>query len=172
MQNPLGTLENEHEILFKAIETGKGIQKISDDSCYHELMHDYIICIRNYTELIHYPKEEQVLYPLLRDRTKNMSAEFMHEICDNHEDFKSMLAEVENLFTVHDHARLRKVMNDYLDELAEHLHRENVIILSAARTLLSETEKKEINQAFSDLDAKNRDKANLQKCLSDLAARL
>ncbi|HEX7413934.1 MAG TPA: hypothetical protein VF411_12650, partial [Bacteroidia bacterium] len=90
MKNPIELLQKEHEIMLQAVATGKEIQKVTEEKLYFSLVHDYIIFIRNFTEIYHYPKEENVLFPMLRNRSEKMNAEFIYEICDNHEDFKSL----------------------------------------------------------------------------------
>lgn len=163
MKNPIKILQEEHLLLLQAIETGKQIQKIEDDNLYYTIIHDFIVFIRNYSEIYHHPKEENVLYPLLKNRSEKMNADFMHEICDNHEDFKSLIAEIENLYVICDYKNLRKAMLNYFKVFEEHIKRENAIILSVAEKLLTEAEKENITNLFNKIDEKNGDKENLKK---------
>lgn len=172
MKDPIKILEEEHDLLFQAIKTGVEIQKIEDDKLYHNLMNDFILNIRNYTETFHYPKEEQIFYPVLQNKSSKMSPDFIHEICDNHEDFKHHMAEIENLFVFQDYKRLRPTMLKYLHDLEEHLNRENKLILSVSHSLLSTEELESIYLDFVELDQKNRDKTSLKKNLTELAEKI
>ena len=163
MKDPIRILQDEHTVLLEAIITGRALQKTIDNTVYYKLMHDFIIFIRNFTEIYHYPKEENILFPLLQNRSAAMTKEFIHEISDNHEDFKSMIAEIENHYMIQDSIQLRKTMNNYFEVLAEHIKRENKIILSAADKILSITEKKNIYDQFEKTDKKNGEKEELKK---------
>jgi len=165
MKNPIELLQEEHTFILEAIEIGKEIQKVEEDKVYFNLIHDFILFIRNYTEIYHYPKEENIFYPLLRNRSEKMTDEFIHEVCDNHEDFKSMMAEIENAFTAHDYSLLRNTMGKYIAALEDHIKRENKIILSAANKLLKENELESISKEFKILDEKYGDKEQLIKNL-------
>lgn len=163
MKDPIRILQDEHTFLLEAIDTGRALQKTIDNKVYYNLMHDFIIFIRNFTEIYHYPKEENILYPLLQNRSAAMTEEFIHEISDNHEDFKSMIADIENHYMMHDYIQLRKTMNNYFEVLVEHIKRENKIILSVADKILSITEKKNIYNQFEKTDKKNGEKEELKK---------
>lgn len=163
MKNPIKILKEEHNLLLHAIETGKHIQDLKDNEYYYELMHDLIIFFRNFTEIYHYPKEENILYPILRSRSEKMSPEFIHEICDNHDDFKAMVAEIENHYLLHNYLSLRITMKKYLEELADHIRTENHVIFSVAGQLLSEKECEEIYDEFMDVDKKYGEKQELRK---------
>ena len=163
MKNPIKILQEEHKILLSAVSLGYEIQKVQDEEEYRHLINDFILFIRNYSETYHFPKEEDVFYPLLRDRSKSMNAEFMHEICDNHEDFKALVAEIENHFSAYDYPRLRATMDRYLSEMFNHMNQENRVILSTAASLLSEREMNELFDAFVDYDEQHGEKENLEK---------
>ncbi len=156
-------MQEEHNLLLHAVETAKHVNDLKDNEYYYELMHDLIIFFRNYTEIYHHPKEENILYPVLRSRSENMSATFIHEICDNHEDFKALVAEIENHYVLRNYAFLRITMKKYLDELTEHIHTENQVILSVAKQLLSKEESAMIYDEFMKVDEKFGEKQALRK---------
>jgi hemerythrin-like domain-containing protein len=161
MENPIQTLLEEHNILLKATESSKALQNIANDSLYRKLLHDVIIFFRNFTEIYHHPKEEDFLYPLLRNRSENMSEKFIKEIFDNHEDFKSLMAEIENYYISFNYKLLRSTFNAYLKLMKEHILRENSIVLSVAEKILSKEELIVLAQGFKQLDEKNGEKNEL-----------
>ncbi|MBL0047841.1 MAG: hemerythrin domain-containing protein [Bacteroidetes bacterium] len=157
----INTLLEEHKVLLQAIETSKEIQKIKDNDRYFTLMYDMIIFFRNFSEIYHHPKEEGILYPILRNRSANLSTEFMHEICDSHEDFKSIMAEIENVYILYDYKQLRILVSKYMEYLEDHIKKENKIILSVSKSLLNERELDMVATEFDRLDNRHGDKAEL-----------
>lgn len=155
------TLLDEHKVLLQAIETTKEIQKVKEDNHYFELMYDMIIFFRNFSELYHHPKEEEILYPLLRNRSAILSAEFMHEVCDNHEDFKSIMAEIESAYIVYDYQHLRRLVDKYMGYLEAHIKTENKIILSITKSILNEHELALVAAEFKKMDERLGDKPQL-----------
>ncbi len=154
MNNPIQILHEEHLVLLEAVETTKQVQKIQDNKQYRWLIHDLILFFRNFTEIFHHSKEEQILYPVIKNRAEKMSDRFLYEICDNHEDFKAMIAEIENHFENRDYRMLRKTMDTYLKELVEHIEKEEGEILQISAKLLLKNEIEKINEEFKMLDEK------------------
>ncbi len=161
MNNAISILLDEHSLLLKAIKTAEKIQKIEDNKFYLEVMQGVISCFKTFSEIYHYPKEEKILYPLLVKRSHYMSVEFIHEICDHHEDFKSLMKEIEVAHNTSDLRTLRKVTDEYLTLLEEHIRKENSIILSVAGVLLTEEEAEFILEEFNALDKQHGEKEKL-----------
>lgn len=161
MKNPIKQLQEEHQLLLQAIKAAGQIQNIKDDKAYHSRMNDVILFFRNFSEIYHHPKEEQIFYPALKNKSAQMSDEFLFEICDNHADFKSLMAEIENFYVLYDYRQLRNTFANYLEVLAAHIKRENKIILSVADQMLSDAEKKKISEEFDRLDERFGDKEQL-----------
>lgn len=172
MNNPVEILKDEHKLLLNAVKVAKRIQNLSDDETYYELIRDMILFLRNYTETYHHPKEEYYLYPLLQNRAKGMNSEFVHEICDNHQEFKALMAAIENHFVMYDYRLLRITMNEYLVTLEEHIKRENRLILSIAENLLTREELNKVYKDFVVLDKKDGGKDQFRKSFVKLSKRM
>lgn len=166
------TLLDEHKVLLQAIETTKDIQKVEDDGQYFDLMYNMIIFFRNFSEIYHHPKEEEILYPLLRNRSAILSAEFMHEVCDNHEDFKSIMAEIESAYIVYDYKQLRHLVDKYMSYLEEHIKTENKIILSLTKSILNEHELSIVATEFKKMDERLGDKPELIESVKKIKLQL
>ncbi len=151
----------EHNLLKKAIETTKQIQKIEDNETYHKALNDIILFFRNFSETYHHPKEENILFPLLMKHSKDVNAEFIHEITDNHEDFKCLMAEIENAFVIYDYKLLRALVNQYITYMDEHIKMENRMIMNLVPKILDEKELETAFTEFVKLDNKFGDKARL-----------
>ncbi len=174
MNNPIHILHKEHMFLLEAVATTKEVQKIQDNKQYRWLIHDLILFFRNFTELYHHPKEERVLYPILKNRAEKMNDRFIYELCDNHDDFKALIADIENYFESRDYRMLRKTMDTYLMELAEHIEKEEREILHISANLLLKVEIEKINEEFNALDEKlgNDEKNKLEKIIKNINSQL
>ena len=172
MNNPVEILQEEHRQLLYAVHVARQIQKVDDEETYRELVRDMIIFLRNYTEAYHHPKEEYYLYPLLQNRARSMSEEFVHEVCDNHQEFKALMAAIENHYVMYDYRLLRKTMNDYLDVLSEHIRRENKVVLGVADKLLTAQETRKMAADFAVLDKQDGGKNSLEKNLENLSKKI
>jgi hemerythrin-like domain-containing protein len=172
MKNPIKLLHDEHQLLLSAVNLGMELQKVNDNETYRTLVRDYLLFIRNYTELFHYPKEEDFLYPLLKNRSEKMDEDFMHEICDEHEDFRYFIAEIEIHYANCDYTRLKATMKNYLNEMFNHINRENKIILGVASKLLSKKELEKLYFDFIEFDQHQGDKSELEKDFLKLKLKL
>ncbi|HQQ94906.1 MAG TPA: hemerythrin domain-containing protein [Bacteroidia bacterium] len=163
MRNPLKILQEEHNILLSAVKLGLNIQKVENNEEYRHLVNDFILFIRNYSEIYHFPKEEQFLYPILRNRSEQMGEEFLYEIYDNHEDFRAMVSEIEIHFANYNHDLLRSVMTRYLREMFDHMNQENRVVLNNASALLTEQEMESLYEKFMIHDEKHGEKKHLER---------
>lgn len=155
MMDPIKILQEEHKLLMKAVETASRIQKIEVDETYYRLLKDIIIFFKVFSEIFHYPKEENILYPVLLKYAKKMDSTFLNEISDNHDDLNSLMAEIETHYLHYDIKELRKTMNKHLVDLTKHVKRENKIILKTVNTLITDSEKQAIYDKFIELDKNN-----------------
>lgn len=174
MQTPVQILHYEHMVLLEAVATARDVQKIQDNKQYRWLLHDLILLFRNYTEIYHHPKEEQILYPVIKNRAEKVNDRFMYELCDNHDDFKAMIADMENYFESRDNRMLRKTMDMYLNELNEHIEKEEREILHLMANLLTKDEAVKINEEFKALDDKlgENEKEKLEKIIQNINTQL
>lgn len=172
--NPIQILHAEHEMMLNAVKTAGEVQKIKDNKQYRWLIHDVILFFRNYSEIFHYPKEEQILFPVIKSRSKEINDKFLYELGDNHDDFKALMAEIENFFESHDYPMLRKSIENYLSDLTRHIGREEKEILHISANLLDDTEIQDINEEFLLLDGKlgEKEKENLEKIISNINSQL
>lgn len=157
----LNILLEEHNLLLKAVETTKNIQKIMDNEVYYTQAQGIILFFRNFTEIYHHPKEDDILYPLLRNRSETLSGELLYEICDNHDDFKIMIGNIEDTYLCYHYDELRNATDIYIQALEKHIRRENEIVLSVALTLLDETEWETVLNQFNEHDERNGYKEDL-----------
>ena len=150
----INILLEEHNLLLQAVETARRIQKISDNDTYYTQIRGIILFFRNFTEIYHHPKEDNILYPMLRKHKLNKSEEFIYEVGDNHDEFKRMIADIENTYLFYNCEQLRKTTAIYIQALADHVRKENQIVLSVAESLLDLEELEKASKQFELLDEK------------------
>lgn len=174
MLTPVEILHREHMVLLEAVNTTRDVQKIQDNKQYRWLLHDLILLFRNYTEIYHHPKEEQILYPVIINRAEKTNDRFMYELCDNHDDFKAMMADIENYFDSRDYRMLRKTVDTYLNELTEHIEKEEREIIYISDKLLTLAEIEKINEEFKNLDDKlgENEKEKLEAIIQNINSQL
>ena len=170
MNNPINVLKDEHELLLSAISTAKQIQEIRNNEQYHNKVHDMILFFRNFTELYHHPKEDQILYPVIKGRNKHVSDELIHELCNHHEDLEQLLADVIDAHVAYEYTNLRQTMDRYLKELSAQIESENLTILNVADGLLSDEESGSLFEEFLALDRKDGTKDTLHKRYAKIAS--
>jgi hemerythrin-like domain-containing protein len=150
----INILLEEHRLLLQAVETAKRIQGISDNDTYYTQIRGIILFFRNFTEIYHHPKEDNILYPMLRKHKLNKSEEFINEVGDNHDEFKRMIADIENTYLFYNCNQLRKTTAVYIQAMADHVRKENQIVLSIAESLLDAEELEKALQQFESFDEK------------------
>lgn len=148
----INVLLEEHKLLLQAVETTRIIQKVLDNEIYYTQIRGMILFFRNFTEIYHHPKEDDILYPLLRNRSQVISPEFLYEVCDNHDDFKNMIGDIEDSYLFYHYDELRNATDIYINALEKHIRKEDGIVLSVAHTLLDEKELETVLQEFQDHD--------------------
>ncbi len=148
----INILLEEHKLLLQAIETTRQIQKIEDNEIYYTQIRGIILFFRNFTEIYHHPKEDDILYPLLRNRSVIISPELLYEVCDNHDDFKSMIADIEDTYLFYHYDQLRNATDIYIQALEKHIKKEDEVVLSIAATLLNEDELETVLREFKNHD--------------------
>ena len=169
MHDPIKVLQAEHHALRSALHTASQIQAIKDDDLYRTRVHDIILFFREFTERYHYPKEDGILYPVLRDV---VGAEVISDMYDSHEDMEQLLADIIDAHVNYDHALLRSSMDMYINKLRSQIDREDKELLEEAGRSLSPAQASKIYQEFIDLDKKDGLKEVLYKNYHKISAQM
>jgi hemerythrin-like domain-containing protein len=155
MNNPVSILREEHELLFNAIDKARQVQNIQDNDVYHTMIHDIILFFRNFNEICHHAKEDKILFARLEGRTQKITAAFVNEMCNNHEDLEQFISEIVDAHVLYDYRTVRLAMDKYISELSEQLEIEEREILTIADALLSNEESEDIMAEFARHDARH-----------------
>ncbi len=153
--NPyLEILYHEHDIIISATEKIKKAKFLigSDPGQYENTIRELLNFFRSYADNYHHHKEEIILFPEMNKRNELMKDGIINEMLENHEDFREMLQQAENMLNKSDFAVAQKYLETYCERLLEHIAVENEEVFQIAESLFSEKELEEIYFRFLDTD--------------------
>ncbi|MCF8460949.1 MAG: hemerythrin domain-containing protein [Flavobacteriales bacterium] len=154
MNNPIDTMLHEHDVISQAadiVETLNGAWEDDADG-YAEKATKLIAFFREYADDYHHRKEEDVLFPALKDHPDFVLEEMVDEFEQHHEDFREYAADAESALADGDHAASYKHLKAYVSDLLDHIAAENDEIFVLAENLLSENDLETIYFRFEDID--------------------
>ena len=161
-KNPVKVLYDEHEIIISAITVSKAAQKLIADKpdVYEKVIIELIAFFRQFADQYHHYKEEIILFPEMNKKNELLEDGVIKEMFNNHEEFRDMLAEIENCLNKKDYANTQVKLNNYCEALLDHIAVENDEVFQMAESLFNEDELEKIYFKFEDCD---RDKGELKK---------
>lgn len=157
MNNPFTLLYEEHDVILGAIRRGKALQGLwnTDPDKYISEMKRLLAFFREFADGYHHRKEEEVLFPAIKNHPDFVLEEIIDEFEQHHEDFRGYGNEIEECLDLGENERSFKVFNRYCSELEDHIGAENDEIFVLAESLMSETDREKIYFLFQDVDREN-----------------
>ncbi|MCC7532396.1 MAG: hemerythrin domain-containing protein [Chitinophagales bacterium] len=153
MNEAVKVLTHEHETIKRAInQTNALFADILNGNKDIKAMHERIDFFRKYADGYHHHKEEEVLFPEMIKRNEMLEYGVIHEMLQNHEDFREMLAEIETLVNEGNATLALSKFKAYSEALLEHIAVEDEEVFQIAETLLSEDELLTVLYRFEDCD--------------------
>ncbi len=152
--NPITVMLFEHDIISKAV----GITQKMDGEWQNDLagfktkINKIIQFLREYGDEYHHRKEEEILFPAIKNCPDFMLGELVDEFEDHHDSFRDSAIEILELLKEVEYEKAYKTLVQYLDELLDHIGAENDELFIIAETLLTEEELETIFFKFKDLD--------------------
>jgi len=180
MNNPIQTLLEEHGIIVSATDLAKDAGKLlarNETGRYEQLVRKLISFFRLYADQYHHYKEERILFPEMSNRNELLEAGVIHEMFQNHEDFREMVKCAEQFLDAKEYLKAQAQLNIYIEALLDHIAVENDEVFQMAETLFSSGELEKMYFRFEDCDveinelnqsARHQDKAALVAELQDL----
>ncbi|MBI2259405.1 MAG: hemerythrin domain-containing protein [Flavobacteriia bacterium] len=167
MKNPLDVMYHEHEIIQK---TKKIIQEINNlwtknEQEYREVVTKLVLFFSEYADGYHHRKEEEVLFPAIKSHPDFILQEIIDEFEQHHEDFRTYASEIKELLEENEFEKSYKVLNDYLNDLLDHIAAENEELFVLADSLLDDNQKESLYFRFMDIDREigEDNKTNFEK---------
>jgi hemerythrin-like domain-containing protein len=176
---PTEILKEEHRVIEQVLDCLERIanQCDSEDVLDKGAAHQIIEFFQNFADRCHHGKEEECLFPLLREKNLMMShpvGRMLNEHDQGREHIRAMLAALDEkevgtsvaLFAGHAHA--------YVTLLREHIQKENHCLFPMAEELLSVRDMRALNHSFQHLEEDDLGGSTHEKYLklaNDLADR-
>ncbi len=152
--NPIDVMYAEHDIIIKAEEFINNIDGLwkKDTTRYVDLVGQIIVFFRAYADGYHHKKEEEVLFPAIKGHPDFVLQEIIDEFEQHHEDFRDYTSDIEEAIAGGNYEKSYKDLNNYLQDLLDHIGAENDELFVLAETLLNEEELETIFFKFKDID--------------------
>lgn len=152
--NPIQTMLDEHEVICKAEYIVENINFLwkTNENKYKETVATLITFFREYADGYHHRKEEDVLFPAIHDHPDFVLQEIIEEFETHHEDFREYTVEIENAITEGDYEKSYTELNNYLQDLLDHIGAENDELFVLAESLMDENDLETIFFKFKDID--------------------
>jgi hemerythrin-like domain-containing protein len=165
-------LYDEHDIIVQGIEIAKKSKELidKDSTQFEETVRKLIYFFRNYADKFHHYKEEEILFPAMAQKNEIIGEGIVQEMLDNHEDFRSLIKEIENNLDAKQYINAYKVLSEYTDKLLDHIAAENdeLFLMSEQLFDVSELERMKFRFDDCDRDLGIEQKEGLMKMLAEL----
>lgn len=153
MNKVVQVLMHEHQLIKHAIEhTRSTISAVQARDLTIDALRERIEFFRKYADGYHHYKEEEVLFPTMIDKNEMLEYGVVHEMLQNHEDFRQLLSELEIAVGENDIAAFEDKFTMYAEMMLEHIAVEDDEVFQIAETLLSEDELLTVLYRFEDCD--------------------
>lgn len=154
MNDPIKVMYDEHDVILKARDIIDAIQDywLQNDEGYSEAVSELLDFFKNYADGYHHHKEEQVLFPAIKNHPDFTLQEIVDEFNEHHESFRDYASEIREAINEKEYVRSHKVLKQYIFELMDHIGAENDELFVLAQNLFSEKELENVYFLFMDVD--------------------
>lgn len=171
MNTYLKLLYDEHSIIINAIDVAKESESLigKDDVLYEKTIRSLIDFFRNYADKYHHNKEEMILFPEMEKKNEMLQDGVIKEMFDNHEEFREMIAIIEQNLDAKNFIETQKKLNAYGEALLDHIAVENEEVFQMAESIFDDDELERISFRFLDSDRElgDRRKEELREIISE-----
>ena len=154
MNDPIQTMLDEHEVIVSAAEIVEEMDNTweADPDGFATKAKSIIHFFKEYADGYHHRKEEEVLFPALKDHPDFVLEEMVDEFEQHHEDFREYANDALDALEQGDHAGAYKHLTEYCNDLQDHIAAENDELFVLAETLMDEDDLETIFFKFKDID--------------------
>jgi hemerythrin-like domain-containing protein len=152
--NPIQTMLDEHAVICSTEQTIKRLEGswTVNEEYYKSAVMTLISFFREYADGYHHRKEEEVLFPEIKNHPDFVLQEIIEEFEEHHNDFRECADSIEEAINEGDYERSYKELRNYLEDLLDHIAAENDELFVLAESLMSEEELETIYFKFKDID--------------------
>lgn len=170
--NPIAVLISEHDVISSAEKIIDSLDRLweNDAEIYSAKVKTLLSFFREYGDKFHHHKEEEVLFKELKSKPEFFLTDLVDELENHHSQFRELLNEVESKIDAQEWSKSFSLLNEYFQDLLDHISVENTELFSMVETTFDEDELTRIYFLFEDID---RDlgvdsKEHFVKLISDL----
>lgn len=151
---PIQLLLDEHEIIGQVEEIVPMLNNFREAAPdkYHELVSKLIKFFKDYCDKCHHYKEEEVLFMELNDHGAFSQADIIEELMDHHRLFRDKVNKIESVLNNKDLTGVQSLLNEFINELLDHMAVENDELFVMAESVFSKQEQEIIYHKFKDID--------------------
>jgi hemerythrin-like domain-containing protein len=163
-------LYDEHDVILKAIGQMNNILESEDLSSQAESLLWFVNFFREYGDLYHHHKEEDILFSLFEQKDLMMAEAIISALTEHHDMFREDLRSAQNAISTADWTAVRNIFKQYLSNLQDHISAENDEFFITAEQMLSDEEKESLYFSFLDEDREldqNRKREYEKRILSE-----
>lgn len=174
--NPAEMLMNEHEIIQQVesiIHSMDGLWE-HDPEKYRAMVSKLVYFFREYSDVFHHRKEEDILFPELVNHPDFLLNEIIVELEEHHEMFREYTQDIEDLIESDELVKAHLLLTKYVNDLLDHIAVENDELFSIAENLFTESQLENMYFRFKDIDLELGEdlKSELEKIPQDLKDKL
>lgn len=152
--NPITVMYDEHDVIVKAEKVIENLinnwEENPDD--YTEKVRKLVEFFREYADGYHHRKEEEVLFPAIKDHPDFVLQDIIDEFETHHEDFREYTCEILESLDEKDFARSYKILKQYINDLRDHIAAENDELFVLAENLMDKNQLESMYFRFKDID--------------------
>jgi len=151
--NPIQTMLDEHEVISEAIKQVDKLENTweSDPEGYTAKIKWLIQFFREYADDYHHRKEEDILFPAIKNNPDFVLGEMIDEFTQHHDNFREYGRDILQNLEEENFPTSFKYLKQYCDDLRDHIAAENDELFVLAENLLSEEELEKIFFQFKDI---------------------
>ncbi|MCB0482381.1 MAG: hemerythrin domain-containing protein [Flavobacteriales bacterium] len=152
--NPLQTLMDEHDLICSTEDIIKSLNGtwVENPDLYTERVNSLLIFFKEYSDLFHHRKEEEILFRELRDHPDFLLNDILTELEEHHESFRETVLELDDAIENSEYEKVQSLFAGYLNDLLDHIAVENDELFSMAESVFTEDELERMYFLFQDLE--------------------
>ena len=152
--NPAAMLINEHTIIKRVETIIHSMDKLweKDSEKYKSMVSRLLYFFKEYSDKFHHYKEEEVLFPEMRNHPDFVLDEIIDELEDHHKMFRQYADEIKESVEMNQLEKAHAILKKYISNLLDHIAIEDDELFSMAESLFTEEQFKKLYFRFKDID--------------------
>ena len=149
--DPLDVLTAEHRVIERVLDVVERELSIDGGRADNQRWSDVLAFLEAYADRRHHGKEEELLFPALRET--GFEPGLLEVMEREHVEGRQLVGSMRAALGIDDVPELHRAARAYVSLLREHIEKEDGLLFPAAREWLSAARAADLARAFDDLDA-------------------